>query len=52
MAAQHQPSLLVILEVATEVLNLVQDRSQREFDLLIVENSVHAKLQNYQLRIQ
>jgi hypothetical protein len=27
MAAQHQPSLLVILEVATVVLSLVQDRS-------------------------
>jgi hypothetical protein len=52
MTAQHQPSLLVILEVATEVLSLVQDCSQREFDLLILENSVRAKLQNYQLWIQ
>jgi hypothetical protein len=52
MATQHQPSLPVILEVATEVLILVQDRSQREFDPLILENSVRAKLQNYQLWIQ
>jgi hypothetical protein len=52
MAAQHQPGLLVILEAATEVLSLVQDRSHREFDLLIMENSVRAKLQNYQLWIQ
>jgi hypothetical protein len=48
MAAQHQPSLLVILEVATKVLSLVQYRSQR---LLILENSSRAKLQNYQLWI-
>jgi hypothetical protein len=52
IAAQHQPSLLVILEVATEVLSLVRGRSQREFDLLILENSVRARLQNYQLWIQ